>query len=423
MFGGLEESILHVLKQSLSHGGHFVLFLTSMFETSPFLGVIIPGQTLMIFGGLLAKSQVLNIYIVYIVALIGVLIGDTLSYILGRTYGYQLLLRMGRFFSIQEIHFEKAKQALHNHVGKTLILSRFHPVTRSFIGFLSGCGHVPVHAFILYGIGGALLWVSMAVWGGYLFGSVIETVLVYGGSTAIVLVGILFGVWMMYHLMRKFHLSYKDVSLRYIGFGAILVSLCILVGYVGAVRGFEYLTTLDTYVGIAMLSSFGFAHLALVITTIFGTAGAGIIIVLVSVLWGLRYKLWDQAVIILLVGLGAPVISMGIKYFVERDRPLWAITQHLGYSFPSNHATFIVAVCLIVYLLQKHNKHNTRCVAYTLLSLVAIVFWSRLALGHHFFTDVLAGGVLGAGIACIGYGMYVAYKKYRTVRHSLKITV
>lgn len=422
MLGGIEESILHVLKQSLSHGGHFVLFFSSIFETSPFLGVIIPGQTLMIFGGLLAKVQVLNIWFVYVVSLIGVLIGDTLSYILGRKYGYPLLLRMGKYFSMKEIHFEKAKQALHNHVGKTLVLSRFNPVTRSFIGFLSGCGHVSVPAFVLYGIGGALLWVSMAVWGGYVFGSVIETVLVYGGSAVVVIAGALFGVWMLYYLMRKFHLSYTDVSMKYIGLGTALVFLCMLAGYIGVIGGFEYMIDIDTYVGIASLASFGFAHLASVVTTIFGTAGAGTIIVLVSVLWWLRYKLWDQACIILLVGLASPGISTLIKYFVERERPLWGITEHAGYSFPSNHAAFIAALCLIVYLMQRHNKHDTVFVKYTLLGLTLLVFWSRLALGHHFLTDVLMGGILGAGVACVGYGMYLAYKKYVSVRHSLRIT-
>ena len=104
--------------------------------------------------------------------------------------------------------------------------------------------------------------------------------------------------------------------------------------------------------------------------------------------------------------LGGVAIYKPLKHFVLRARPdasLHLVTQG-GYSFPSGHSvTSIVFYGLMLYLIQKHCKNEK---LKTVLSwicgiLAAVIGPSRIYVGVHWPTDVLAGWCLGGGILII----------------------
>lgn len=104
--------------------------------------------------------------------------------------------------------------------------------------------------------------------------------------------------------------------------------------------------------------------------------------------------------------LGGIAIYKPLKHFVLRARPdasLHLVTQG-GYSFPSGHSvTSIVFYGLMLYLIQKHCKNEK---LKTVLSwicgiLAAVIGPSRIYVGVHWPTDVLAGWCLGGGILII----------------------
>ena len=129
-----------------------------------------------------------------------------------------------------------------------------------------------------------------------------------------------------------------------------------------------------------------------------------ILILATSVILYLSNKKWQ------IIGLwGAVAGSAGTtllaKIFFDRLRPLNGLISETSASFPSGHATVAVAFYgFITYLLLKkiHNKIN-RVLAALLGSIIIIAIgFSRLYLGVHYATDVLAGYLIGSLWLLIG---------------------
>ena len=104
--------------------------------------------------------------------------------------------------------------------------------------------------------------------------------------------------------------------------------------------------------------------------------------------------------------LGGVAIYKPLKHFVLRARPdasLHLVTQG-GYSFPSGHSvTSIVFYGLMLYLIQKHcqNQKLKTALSWVCGILAAVIGPSRIYVGVHWPTDVLAGWCLGGGILII----------------------
>jgi membrane-associated phospholipid phosphatase len=135
----------------------------------------------------------------------------------------------------------------------------------------------------------------------------------------------------------------------------------------------------------------GFDKLALALTAAGDPLPMGILTVLITgglAGWGTRRQAWFFG---LSVG-GAMALNVVVKALFARPRPaLWlSLKPAFYYSFPSGHAMGAAAVATALgFLLWRHRSH---WLAWTLGPLFALaVGWSRVYLGVHFPSDVLAG--------------------------------
>lgn len=98
--------------------------------------------------------------------------------------------------------------------------------------------------------------------------------------------------------------------------------------------------------------------------------------------------------------LGAVVLYTSAKSLVVRPRPAAdeMITQASGFAYPSGHATQSVAVwgMLALVLARRHSGHARALMFVPTALIVFLVGFSRIYLGAHWLTDVLAGYLLGA---------------------------
>ncbi len=121
-------------------------------------------------------------------------------------------------------------------------------------------------------------------------------------------------------------------------------------------------------------------------------------------------KLRREAVLFALTVIGGWIANTGVKHLVGRDRP--EIVPHLmeagGNSFPSGHS-FNAAVVYIAMALAFAALSGRHSVRYTMIGaamvISAMVAWSRVMLGVHFPSDVLAGWLGGAGWAFLAAGL------------------
>jgi membrane-associated phospholipid phosphatase len=131
-------------------------------------------------------------------------------------------------------------------------------------------------------------------------------------------------------------------------------------------------------------------------------------LVAVVILWRRRER--TDAVFVTLAFLGAQVLSTGMKLGFRRDRPFFPdpLATESTFSFPSGHALVSLAVygSIALVLARRLSTHAQRAVLLggTALLVLAIGF-SRLYLGVHFLSDVLAG--YAAGLAWLAL-LYVA---------------
>ena len=166
----LADRIFNIPIPLLQHWGYPIIFMSSLLEASPFFGIVIPGQTIVIIGGFYAKLHVLNLYYVILLSSLGAIIGDLVGYILGRKFGYSFIRGYGKYFFFKREYFQATKKLMNKHTGKTILIGRFNSITRAFAPFVAGSSKVPFKKFMFYNIAGGLSWGILFSLIGYIFG-------------------------------------------------------------------------------------------------------------------------------------------------------------------------------------------------------------------------------------------------------------
>lgn len=149
-----------------------ILFLILFCETGLVVTPFLPGDSLLFVAGALASLETndLNVHYMVILMVIAAVIGDAVNYTIGRLFGDKLFSNPNsRIF--RRSYLDKTHAFYERHGGKTIILARFVPIVRTFAPFVAGMGHMSYRHFAIYNVVGALLWVLLFTYAGYLFGN------------------------------------------------------------------------------------------------------------------------------------------------------------------------------------------------------------------------------------------------------------
>ena len=121
-----------------------------------------------------------------------------------------------------------------------------------------------------------------------------------------------------------------------------------------------------------------------------------ITIITFGILWWKRYR--QEAKIFVLHALGGAILSYGLKLSFSKARPqLWQqLITEKSYSYPSGHALgSMVLYGFIAYLLASHYPKQSKIIYTFAVILIGAIGLSRLYLGVHWPTDVIAGYGVG----------------------------
>ena len=171
------DFILHVdvhLKELFENYGvwvYAILFLIIFCETGLVVTPFLPGDSLLFAAGALTVGSVLDVHTLAAVLIIAAVLGNVVNYTIGHFFGEQLF-RNPDSKIFRRDYLEKTHAFYAKHGGKTIIITRFLPIVRTFAPFVAGIALMSPVKFLSFNITGAILWVVGLVSAGYFLGNI-----------------------------------------------------------------------------------------------------------------------------------------------------------------------------------------------------------------------------------------------------------
>ncbi len=167
---------LNTLSNLLQHFawlGNWLFFLLAFIESAPFIGLFMPGATLISIGGFLASQGYLNSWDIIIYAALGAILGDFSSYFLGRWGGDWIRDKK----IINQKLLDGGEKFFHRYGNKSIFWGRFFGPIRAVIPFVAGLSKMKRRPFIFWNIMSGILWAIFNVFLGYFSGSIFALVI------------------------------------------------------------------------------------------------------------------------------------------------------------------------------------------------------------------------------------------------------
>ncbi len=163
---------VHLTEAVLRYGlwTYALLFVIVYCETGLVVTPFLPGDSLLFAAGSLAALGALGFGTLFPVLMAAAFLGDVTNYGVGRFLGARLFQEDSRWF--KRAHVERTHRFYEKYGTKTLILARFVPIVRTFAPFVAGLGRMRYARFLSFSILASLLWVSICMGAGFLFGNI-----------------------------------------------------------------------------------------------------------------------------------------------------------------------------------------------------------------------------------------------------------
>jgi membrane protein DedA with SNARE-associated domain/membrane-associated phospholipid phosphatase len=465
------KTVIVDVAQAFGPYTYVLVGVLAFLETGAFVGLIAPGETVVMAGGVIAGQGEIELLPLIAVVWSCAVLGDTTSFFIGRRLGREFLLRHGPKVKITHERLAQVEGYFQRHGGKTILIGRFIGLVRALAPFIAGSSRLDYRRFIPYSVVGCGLWATLFCLVGYLFWQSFDKVAGVAGQATFafgVIAGVVFGGVYLYRRLRddeerrrlqewverqsrKPVLKPLFAVARPVWRGLLRPAWHAIAPEVRFLwhrvtpgdLGLEF----TTLVAIAGSGAFTFALFANAVENRLGplpldrTLGdvvqtwrpdmaidlvrtltdlgsfpvVATLVLVTSFLFALRGRAIEPAVLV--SGLVLVYIAVNLaKAGIDRPRPTDALVDASGSSFPSGHAAYSVAWPAVAVALTRviPGLASRAGVIVAGLLVCAFVAGSRVYLGVHYASDVLAG--LGLGFALYGIcaitGLIVAFIRH-----------
>lgn len=437
-------SFFSALTGTISAHPHFAyaaVLLLALSESIPIIGAVIPGTAIIVGIATLVPNGVVGLWPLLFASCLGAILGDGLSFWLGYRYQQDILQRwpLNRYPEL----LARSETFFQRHGGKSVMLARFTPGVRAFVPLVAGMLKMPIQRFYAANIVSALVWAPVHILPGMALGTVFHTAGAAAGRLAVlaVVVSVLLWatVWVVRCALRRgipvfateterlrswtgardawlpqqIH-SLLDPSRRetkalvvmglvlmgatWLFFGILedVVTGAPLVRTDVAVHGL--LQRLRTPWGDAVM--IGFTEMGDTAVTL--PVGVGVF------LWLLWKRAWRTSAYWAAAVGCASALNTILKVALHRPRPTEGLYSGWSdFSFPSGHSTVNAAMYgfLIVLLARRLSPAARSAAVFAAAVFVALIAFSRVYLGAHWFSDVVGGLAFAAAwVSLLGIG-------------------
>ncbi len=459
--------------QALGPWSYLLVGALAFLETGAFVGLVVPGETVVIVGGVIAGQGEIDLLLLIGVVWLCAALGDTSSFFIGRRLGRTFVLRHGERLRITPDRLDQVERYFARHGGKTILIGRWIGLVRALAPFVAGSSGVPYGRFLPYSIIGTGLWSTTFCVLGFIFWHSFDQVAALAsrataafGFVAAVVVGVVVtwrllrdaerrervvkaleraerrrGLGWAVRLLRRLwervlvpFARWLAPQLRFLVDrltpGALGLELTTPVAVAGAAA---YVLTLES---VTVARNPGPTALDRAAADVAGRLRDGVLLDLARsltelgstpVILGLLVfalvvlvaarRFYDAGAILL----GALLLFASVqalKYGIDRPRPSGALATAEGPSFPSGHAAYATAWIAVAVAFARALPGITRgaTVVAAGVALAVVVGATRIYLGVHYFSDVVAGWALGAFAFSAAAAVFVVLAHLRRPR-------
>jgi membrane protein DedA with SNARE-associated domain/membrane-associated phospholipid phosphatase len=442
------KKLIGDIAEKLGPWTYALVAVSAYLETGAFVGLVAPGETIVIAGGVIAgQGEIQLLPLIGLVWLCAVL-GDTTSFFIGRRLGRRFLEKHGPRVKITHGRLEQVEGYFERHGGKTILIGRFIGLVRALAPFIAGSSGLPYRRFIPYSIVGTGLWSTTFCVIGYVFWRSFDQVAhivgqaIFGfGLTVTVIVAIVVSyrrrreirAWLEEHrrhpLVRPLFAIGRPLHqwlvrpvarlvarpVRFLAYrltpGTLGLELTTLlaIGGVGTFVFVVYVNELGRSLGPTPLDN-SFLDLAdrlrmdmlvdvaKVVTALGAFPTVAGLVTATTALLVVRRRYAEA--IVLVAGLVLVYIAVNVaKGAIDRPRPSGSLVKTTGEAYPSGHSAYAVAwVAVAVVLTRRRPLVASGSLIFIAIGIAAVVGGSRVYLRAHWWSDVAGGWGLAAGI-------------------------
>jgi membrane protein DedA with SNARE-associated domain/membrane-associated phospholipid phosphatase len=449
----LEELMLDV-GRTLGAWTYLLVGVLAFLETGAFVGLVAPGETTVIVGGVVAGQGEISLSVLITITWACAVAGDVASYTVGRRLGRAWLLRHGDRLKITEPRLAQVERFFERRGGLTILIGRFIGFVRALAPFIAGTSRMPLRRFLPYDVLGAGAWAATFATLGYVFWHSFDRLTVYVSrglyafATVVVVVGALVALvqlrrdpdkrrrvreylderrdrpgwrWLArlarpsWRLVGKPASAGAELAARFGadrltpgGLGLELTTLIAL--WVVGLYAFFFVGDIASEPGLPRIDEMAadlarklavdpLLDVAKIVTEI-GSFPVVLAAGIATAAWALTRRRWlDAAAVIVGVAL-SPLFVHLAKDAYGRERPAGGLVDTDSAAYPSGHTAYAVAlVACATVLVRGGSGWAVRFAAVTVaVGVVALVGVTRVYLRVHHFTDVLGGAAVAVAL-------------------------
>jgi membrane protein DedA with SNARE-associated domain/membrane-associated phospholipid phosphatase len=449
----LEEVMLDI-GRALGPWTYLVVGVLAFLETGAFVGLVAPGETTVIVGGVVAGQGEISLLVLIGITWACAVAGDLASYTAGRRLGRAWLLRHGERVKITEERLLQVEDFFERRGGMTILIGRFIGFVRALAPFIAGTSRMPLRRFLPYDVLGAGAWAATFATLGYVFWQSFDQLTTYVSrglfafATVVAVIAAL--AWLVqlrrdpakrervrawlderrdqpgwrpivrlavpvWRVIGRPTAGGAELAARFgldrVTPGSLGLELTTLLALL-AVGGFTFfvlgdvasepgLPQIDRTAAdvVDRLSMDALVDVAKIVTDL-GALPVVAALTLATAAWTLTQRRWIDAAA-LAVGLGLVVLLVHVaKAAYDRTRPSGSLVDVDYSAYPSGHTAYAVAlVACATVLVRAGCGWAVRFALVTVaVALAAVVGITRVYLRAHYLTDVIGGAALGVAV-------------------------
>ena len=422
-------------------------FLISASESVAIIGTIVPGSVTMTAIGALAGAGVIPLWATLVWAILGAIVGDGISYWIG--HYFKDSLRKTWLFRNNPGLLKSGESFVHKYGVMSVFIGRFVGPVRALVPLVAGMLGMKPLQFTIANVASAIGWAPAYMLPGIMLGAASlelppDIAMHVMLALLMMFLFIVLCIWFTYKLiqlvqkqinhtqkkmwrsMKKsrffspvtFLLKHHDIKnshgqLNLAIYFIIASTLFICLALYVKVYGASNIMVNDAM--FHLFRSIRSPHLddVMIYITLLGQKQVILPVILIVFGWLIYSRRWRVAFHALALGIMAAGSIFVLKNLIQSPRP-WGIAKSLEtFSMPSGHVTMSTTVYFgLAFLIATSIKPNRRWMIYSLAVIISLAIGiSRLYLGAHWFTDVLAAWLLSASLLMLVIISYLRQKE------------